>query len=118
MHHALKSLPGEQLLHGLAVRDIEFREAKRRIAQQNLEARPFQLRVVVRVEVVEPDHFVAALEQQPRGMETDETGRAGHEHFHNRRHTVLPDDALSRSARICSCAEVSSSVAATTTMGM
>jgi hypothetical protein len=35
-------------------------------------------------------------------VKTDKTGSAGHEQFHNRRHTVLPDDALSSKARICS----------------
>jgi hypothetical protein len=33
-------------------------------ALQNLQARGFQARIVVGVEIVEPDHLIAALEQQ------------------------------------------------------
>ena len=44
--------------------------------------RLLQRDVVVVVEVVEPDDFVAALQQQLRGVEADEAGRAGDEEFH------------------------------------
>ena len=41
-----------------------------------------ELRVVVRGEGVEADHLLAAIEQRLAGMEADEPGSAGDEHFH------------------------------------
>ena len=83
---------------------------------QNLQARGFEARVVVGIEVVESDHLLAALEQPPRGMKSNEPGGAGDQQFHNRRHTVLPPDALSSSASTCSCAAISSSLGLITVM--
>src|SRR5882672_4183570 len=88
------------------------------MAPKNPQARLFELRIVICVEIVETDHLVAALEQAQGGMVTDESGRAGDEQLHNLRHTVLPPDALSSSASTCSCAAISASPALITVMRM
>ena len=88
------------------------------IGLQDIEPRGFQGRIVVVIEIVETDDLIAPLEQQLCRVIADKTGGAGHEQLHSVRHTVLPDDALSSSARMCSWAAASSSVACTTTIRM
>ena len=48
-----------------------------------LQPRELQVDVVVVVEVVEPDHGVAAREQALRDVHADETGGAGDQDFHS-----------------------------------
>src|SRR5580692_2594971 len=117
MHHALKFFALEDCLHCLAIGHIDFFESECRITHEDFQARMLECRVVIGIQVIESHDFVAALEQQARGVKTDKAGGAGHEQLHNLRHTVLPADALSSSARICSCATVSSSLALITTKG-
>src|SRR5882757_6941236 len=118
MHHALKLLRAEQRLHGFAIRNVCLHESKLRIIVQYVEARPLQRGIVVGTEIVEPYNLIASFEQEPRRVKADETGSAGHEQLHNCRHTVLPEEALSSSARMCSWAAASSSLALITTMRM
>ena len=63
---------------------VQLHEAKARILLQALEPRHLQRDVVVVVEVVEPDHFVAARKQLPRGMKADESRGAGDQNLHRR----------------------------------
>src|ERR1700722_18573174 len=116
MHDALKLLRAEEFLHRCAVCDIRLHEPEACVGPQELEARPFECRIIVGVEVIEPATLLAAFEQPPCRVESDEAGGAGDQQFHNLRHTVLPPDALSSSARICSCAAISSSSALITRM--
>ena len=58
-----------------------FDELEVLVTLQRREPRVLQRDVVVLVEIVEPDDFVAALEQQLRRMEADESGRARDEYF-------------------------------------
>src|SRR5450631_4045116 len=118
VHHALEFFRAEQCRHCLAIRNILLHEPKARIASQNIQARILQLVIVIVIEIIETDDFVASLEQQARRMKADKTGCAGHEQFHNLRHTVLPEEALSSKARMCSWAAASSSLAPTTTIRM
>ena len=51
-------------------------------ALEDGEARALQVRIVVVVEVVEPDDLVAARQQLARGVEADEPGGAGEQNLH------------------------------------
>ena len=82
VNHALELLAREQLRHPRPVGEIQLDEAEVRPLPQLREPRLLQRDVVVVVEVVEPDDFVAALQQELRGVEADEAGRAGDEKFH------------------------------------
>ncbi len=75
--HSRELLRGEQLRHTLAVGKIELDELEVRVALEDLEPSMLQRDVVVLVEIVEADDLVAALEQQLRGVESNEPGRAG-----------------------------------------
>src|SRR5258708_1212197 len=75
--HGMKSRGTKKLVHRFPLRHIDLHEAKRRMTPQNLQARGFEARVVVGIEVVESDHLLAALEQPPRGMKSNEPGGAG-----------------------------------------
>ena len=106
----------EKLLHGLPIGDIELVESKAALSLENGESRRLELRIVVVVEIVDPDHLIAAREQRLRRVKADEARGPRDEHFHKLRHTVLPADALSSTASTCSWAPISSSLARTTTM--
>ena len=100
VHHALKFVAVKQGLHCLTVRKIHLDEFEAWITLQNLQTRLLQRRVVVCVEIVEPDDLITPIEQQPRGVKTDKSRSTGHEQLHSRRHTVLPEETRSSSARI------------------
>ena len=82
MDDALRPLGGEEARHALAILEIELREPEARVLLEPCEPRLFQRHVVVRVEVVEAHHRVAAREQPPCHVVPDEPGRAGHENRH------------------------------------
>ena len=63
VNHASELLPREQLLHARPVREIQLDEAEVRPLPQLREPRFLKRDVVVVVEVVEPDDFVAALQR-------------------------------------------------------
>src|SRR5689334_888851 len=80
---AREFLGGEQLRHSLAVGEIELHELEIALALQHLEPRMLQRDVVVLVEIVEAHDLVAALEQELRGVKTDESSGSGDEYFQN-----------------------------------
>jgi hypothetical protein len=72
----------QQPRHGVGVGQVQLVEgegARRRIAGQRHQPRPLQRRIVVGIEVVEPDHRLAARQQGAAEMRADEAGRAGHQ---------------------------------------
>ena len=66
--HARKFLAREQRLHAALVGEIHLHEAEFRLPLEDGEARALQVRVVVVVEVVEPDDLVAARQQLLRDV--------------------------------------------------
>ena len=82
MDHPLRFFPREEGFHAGPVRQIQTVEAKTPMVVQPGQSGLLETDVVVVVEVVEPDDFVAPPQQQFGGVETDEPGRAGHEDFH------------------------------------
>ena len=65
---ARKFLAREQRLHAALVGEIHLHETELRLPLEDGEARALQVRVVVVVEVVEPDHFVATRQQLVRDV--------------------------------------------------
>jgi hypothetical protein len=73
---------GKEPIHPGAVREIELGEAEALLRQEAIEPRLLELRVVVRIQVVEPDDLIAAVEQTMRSEAADEAGGAGDEYAH------------------------------------
>ena len=42
----------------------------------------FEIDVIVRTEIVDPDHFIATIEQSARSIKAYKTGGASHQKFH------------------------------------
>ncbi len=68
-----------------AIRNVQPHEAKARVGADLLQARELEGNVVVVVEVIEADNFVAALEQHACGEVADEAGGAGNQELHYNR---------------------------------
>jgi hypothetical protein len=64
------------------VAEVESREAKSRFPEQPIEARLFEGRFVIIVEIVQADDLVAALQETHCGVIADESGCSGDQHFH------------------------------------
>src|SRR4051794_5063763 len=79
MNDASELLRCEQLCHRFAIGEIELDELEVLASAEDLEPSVLQRDVVVLIEVVETDHLVAALEQCPRRMKTNESGGACNE---------------------------------------
>jgi hypothetical protein len=76
MDHALGLLVREHLGDAVAIGEVELHELEFRVRLEQAQARVLQRDVVVRIEVVEPDDLVTALEQKFRSMEAYEPGCA------------------------------------------
>ena len=72
----LGSSVGKRLVHRGGVRQVGAQEGERGLAAEQGEAGFLQLRIVVAVDAVEPDHGMAAGEAEPGQVETDEPGGA------------------------------------------
>ena len=90
MHDEGKAARGEQLLHAGAIGEVAFDEFEAGQFGEFGEPRLFQLRIVIGVHVVEPDHRPAVAQQPPREVEADETGRAGDQNGLYSRHGSIP----------------------------
>ncbi len=75
----------EQRFHRRPIGEVHAREAESLARREARKARLLERRVVVRVQVVEADHLVAAREQPLADVVADEPRRAGHEHAHQSR---------------------------------
>ena len=73
----------EESLHAGAVGQVELVETETRTPAEFGQPGLLQADVVVVVEVVESDHLIPPPQQQLGGVETNESGRAGDEDFHN-----------------------------------
>jgi hypothetical protein len=69
----------EQGGHALPVGQVERVVQVFRMRLQPLQPRVLQRRVVVAVQIVDPDHRLPARQQALRRVEADEAGRAGDE---------------------------------------
>src|SRR5215468_10261390 len=80
-----KAVLGEQCRHGVTVGDIGLLEAEAGNGLKLLNACLLEARIVIGVEVVEPDHPIAVRQQAAGHMHADEPGRAGDENrlWHN-----------------------------------
>ena len=67
VHDPLEALPGEQGGHRLLIGEVGVHKSEQALPGQEREARTLERRIVVVVEIVQPDHFVAAPEEPPRG---------------------------------------------------
>ena len=72
----------EQVLHHHAVGDVVLEEAEVGVGLELFQPRQLQGRVVVVVEVVDADDFVAALQQDLCDVHADKPGGAGEQDFH------------------------------------
>ena len=82
MYHAVEAFAREELGHSRAVGEIELLELECGLLLQDFEPRELQPHVVIIVEVIEPDDFLAPLQQLAGGVEADESGGAGDEDLH------------------------------------
>ncbi len=77
MHHPARLVLGEQGGDAVAVGQIQRVMAVVRIGLKLGQPGLLQRRVIIGVEVVQPDNAFAPLQQTPGGMEADEAGGAG-----------------------------------------
>jgi hypothetical protein len=73
----------EQALHRFTVCDVRLDEPESSVRGQLRQASTLQGNVVVRVEVVDANDGIAALEETLAEMKPDETRCTGHEDFHD-----------------------------------
>ncbi len=83
VHHPIELLRLEEIAHGLRVADVGFDEGEALVPGVLFEVRFFAGAAVIRREVVQADHFIAALQQPLSDMTSDESGGAGDENFHS-----------------------------------
>ena len=85
MHDAVEAgMALGQLQHGVAVGNIGLEEGKTLVLTQRLQPGEFQHRIVVVAEIVDADDGLAAGQQGPRDVRSDEPGDAGDEDGHKR----------------------------------
>ncbi len=73
----VKALLGEQRRYRVPLDEVQLDEAKARQGLKPLDARLLECDVVVAAHVVQPDHFVASLEQGAGRVKANKSGRAG-----------------------------------------
>src|ERR1700704_831582 len=79
MHDLGKSVRREQVRHRLAIGDIDALEPEIGRCLELRDARLFQARIIVGIEVVDADDVVAVRQQAPCDVHADEPGRTGDE---------------------------------------
>src|SRR5437868_8969864 len=81
MDDAIEIVSGHHLVQGCRIGKIDLFEPEAVVeaACQTLEPGPLEGRIVVIIEVVDPDHLVAALEQYTRRGRADEPGGTRHQ---------------------------------------
>jgi len=80
--HALRPVAGKQRVQARGIGNVAFGEGKARVGAELCQPGMLQARVVVRVEVVDADDLIAALQQLLGHVHADEAGAAGDEDFH------------------------------------
>ena len=89
IHHPPRSVVGEGFGQHRPIFQAGPRLGKTGINLQAGQPRPLQIHVVVIVQIVETDDFVAALQQAQRQRGADETGAARDQDFHSRPSTAV-----------------------------
>ena len=74
-----KPVPRKQLWNRNAIGEIQSFELKARVVAENVEPGGLQLRIIVCVEVVEPDHAMAGLKQPLRDVKSDKSRSSRHQ---------------------------------------
>ncbi len=82
MHDAFEFFGGEQARHRIPIGQIRADEPERAVRREPGEARLLERDIVVIVQIVEPDHLVAAIEQALGGGSSNKSGGARNEKFH------------------------------------
>ena len=83
MDDALETALGEEPGHAVAVGEVELFEAEAVMAVEAGEPGLLQSGIVVIVEIVDADDLVAAFEQNPGCLVTDEAGSPRHQNAHD-----------------------------------
>jgi hypothetical protein len=78
MDDAVRLLFGEHRLYHLALGEVRLDEMESVATLEPRQPRLLERHIIVGAEIVEPDYFVAAIEQPGRRVETDEAGGAGY----------------------------------------
>src|SRR5438093_6402687 len=79
MHDALWFVLAEKVLDGIGIADVSMDEREGARLSKLVEPRFLEPRVVIRIEVVDADDGLAAVEQPLRSVKANEAGRAGDE---------------------------------------
>ncbi len=79
MDDSFEFLGCKQFRYRVAVSEIQVDEPKRWLLRQNIEARVLQRDVIVLVQIVQTDDFIAAFQQRSGGMETDKPSSTGNQ---------------------------------------
>src|SRR3954447_9186529 len=74
MHDVVKSMPRKQCRNRLSIGKIGLHEGEAAIGLQELQAYPFQRRIVIAIEIVEPDDGPALGQELPDDVKADEAG--------------------------------------------
>ena len=81
-----KPIPREQRRYRHAIRHIEPFELKARVVAQDIEPGGLQPRIIIGIEIVDPDDAVAGLQQPLRHVESDEPRRPRYQNSLIRHH--------------------------------
>ena len=65
-------MPRKQFRNRNAIRQVQSLELKALVVAENIEPRGLQLRIVIRIQVVDPYDAVTGLKQSLRHVESDE----------------------------------------------
>jgi hypothetical protein len=71
----------DNALHLGSVADICLVEGKTRVLSERSKVGTLAIRVVIVVEVIDADHFIAAAKERFGQMTADETGHTGYKYF-------------------------------------
>ena len=82
MDHTVEFLGGKQRFDAAAIGQVQLFEAEIPLPLQYLEPRCLEARIIVVVEIVESDDFIAACQQSLAHEEADEAGGAGDQYLH------------------------------------
>ena len=84
MHHRVEFAGCEKLAHRLALDDVELLKEEPGTPAQALEPRPLEPDVVVGVQIVDTNDFIAAIEQLVCQRRADESSRSRDKNPHFR----------------------------------
>src|SRR6266436_1762738 len=83
MDYSLESFALKDNLHCGSVGDVQFEETEICVLLEHLQARQFQSGFIVRIQIVESDNRLTAVEQRTCSMKPDESCGAGYEYLHH-----------------------------------